>query len=252
MSMLPIYLINLDRSPSRLEYISRRLAALGLSFNRIPAVDGAALSEEQRTAFAAARPRDGRGWSAGQIGCFLSHFESWRLIAAGDNPWALVLEDDLHLSDTLPAVITDVSVLDDKIDIVRLESTGQWLALGPPAVTLAGRVVRPLRSSAWGAGAYMISQAAAARLVATETKLHTPTDDFLFNRPQSRVAAALATHQLVPAIATQDKFSVDAESVLGFGSEIEIGRINQRLRGLRAVRRSITSSLRGKTSVNFA
>jgi glycosyl transferase family 25 len=252
MSKLPIYLINLDRSPLRLEYVSRRLATLGLSFTRIPAVDGAALPEEQRAAFAAARPRDGRGWSAGQIGCFLSHFEAWRRIAMQDTRWGLILEDDLHLSDALPAVVTDIDALDNTIDILRLESTGQWLAVGPPAMTLAARMARPLRSSAWGAGAYMISRAAAARLIATDTRLHTPTDDFLFNRPKSGVAAALATYQLVPAVATQDKFSVDAASVVGFGSEIETGRVNQRLRGLRAVRRWVTSSLRGKTPVDFA
>jgi glycosyl transferase family 25 len=252
MNKLPIYLINLDRSPDRLEFVSRRLATLGLSFTRIPAVDGAALPEEQRAAFAAARPRDGRGWSAGQIGCFLSHFDAWRRIATGDTRWALVLEDDLHLSDALPAVIIDLCALENTIDIVRFESTGQWLTLGAPVLKLAGRAVRPLRSSAWGAGAYIISRTAAARLIATNPKMHTPTDDFLFNRAGSAVADMLATYQLIPTVATQDKFSADAASVVGLGSQIETGRVNQRLRGLRAVVRWVTSSLRGKTPVEFA
>ena len=253
MTALPIYLINMDRAAHRLAFLHRRLDGLGLTFTRIPGVDGAALPDSERTAFAAARPRDGkRGWRPGQIGCFLSHFDAWTRIADGEASFGLVLEDDLHVSDTLPALLGSADWIPVDADIVRLEATGQWLALGPPAGTIAERSVRRIRSSAWGAGAYLLSRAAATRLIASDPAVQSPADDFLFNPDTSSVARALVTYQVVPALAVQDKFSADDSAVKGFGSDIETDGVNRRLRGLAALRRRITSTLRGKTAVEFA
>ena len=250
MGKVPVYVINLDRSAERMAFIAARLHGLSLDYIRIAAVDGAALSQAERDAFAAARPRDGRlGWRPGQIGCLMSHQEAWRKIAAGSAAWGLVLEDDLHISHSLPAVLAQVERLPPATDIVRLESTGQWLKLGPTAATLDGRAVRRVRSAAWGAGAYLVSSATAARLVATPPVRQSPADDFLFNPPSSAVARALVTYQVVPALASQDKFAKDRRLMKGFGSDIETDRVNGRLSALSAWRRRITSFLRGKSEV---
>lgn len=251
--MTSIYLINLDRAGKRLHFIGERFAALGLTFTRIPAVDGAALPPEVRAAFIAARPRDGkRGWRDGQVGCFLSHADAWRRIAAGKVRWGLVLEDDLHVSDGLPGLLADLSWVPTDADVVRLESTGQFLSLGPPRSRIDDRAVRHIRSAAWGAGAYLLSRDAAARLVASAPALQSPADDFLFNRVTSPIARDLMVYQVVPALAVQDKFNANETTIRGFGSDIETDQVNQRSRGLSALRRRITSTLRGKTAVEFA
>lgn len=251
--IVPIYLINLDRSADRLRFVTRRLDTLGLGLTRIAAIDGSLLTHEERRAFVAARPRDGkRGWLDGQIGCFLSHLDAWRRIAAGPDAYGLVLEDDIHLSDATPAALANTAWIPHDADIVRLESTGQWLSLGSPVAQVVGRPVRRIRSAAWGAGAYLLSRPAAARLSASDPALQTPADDFLFNLASSSVAQSLTTYQVVPALAVQDKFSAADEAIEGFGSDIETDTINQRLRGLSALRRRITSALRGKTAVEFA
>lgn len=251
--MIPIFLINLDRAANRLAFVARRLDALGLPFVRIAAVDGATLVSADRFTFVAARPRDGkRGWRDGQIGCFLSHFDAWQRIATGGAPFGLVLEDDLHVSEKLPALLCDTGWVPEDADVVRLEATGQWLALGRPVALASGRSVRRIRSAAWGAGAYLLSKRAAARLIASDPTSQSPVDDFLFNPTSSPLARSLLTYQVVPALAVQDKFSADVSAVEGFGSDIETGVVNQRLRGLSALRRSITSALRGKTAVEFA
>ncbi|MEN2785590.1 glycosyltransferase family 25 protein [Sphingomonas qilianensis] len=253
MNIVPIYLINLDRSVDRLRFVTRRMDTLGLDHTRIAAVEGARLSGGERAAFVAARPRDGkRGWRDGQIGCFLSHLDAWRRIAAGPDAYGLVLEDDIHLSDATPAALADTAWIPPDADIVRLESTGQWLALGPPVSQAAGRPVRRIRSAAWGAGAYLLSRQAAARLAASDPLLQTPADDFLFNLAGSAIARSLTTYQVVPALAVQDKFNAEDHAIEGFGSDIETDTVNQRLRGLSALRRRITSALRGKTAVEFA
>lgn len=247
-----IYLINLDRSADRLRFVTHRLDSLGLSFTRIAAVEGARLTAEERAAFVAARPRDGkRVWRDGQIGCFLSHLDAWRRIAAGPDAYGLVLEDDIHLSDATPAILADLGWIPANADIVRLESTGQWLSLGRPVANAAGRPVRRIRSAAWGAGAYLLSRQAAARLTMSDPALQTPADDFLFNLTGSAIAQSLITYQVVPALAVQDKFSAEDTVVEGFGSDIETDTVNQRLRGLSALRRRFTSTLRGKAAVEF-
>ncbi len=250
--MTLIYLINLDRSADRLRFVTHRLDSLGLPFTRIAAVEGARLTADERAAFVAARPRDGkRSWRDGQIGCFLSHLDAWRRIAAGPDAYGLVLEDDIHLSDATPAILAELSWIPANADIVRLESTGQWLSLGPPLASAAGRPVRRIRSAAWGAGAYLLSRQAAAQLMTSDPALQTPADDFLFNLAGSAIAQSLTTYQVVPALAVQDKFSAEDAIVEGFGSDIETDTVNQRLRGLSALRRRLTSTLRGKTAVEF-
>ncbi len=246
------YVINLDRSPERMAFVERRFADLGLSFTRISATDGNLLSPAKLKVFAEQRPRDGkRGWRPGQIGCLMSHSEVWRQIAAGEHAHGLVLEDDVHISDALPAFVGTSEWIPANAEIVRLESTGQWLSLGEAARTYEGRAVRRVRSTAWGAGAYVVHKDAAVRLLAVESALHAPVDDFLFNLGNSSVARSLATYQLIPALAIQDKFNADDAALEGFGSEIETETLNQRLKGIGALRRAITSTLRGKSRVDF-
>jgi glycosyl transferase family 25 len=182
----------------------------------------------------------------------MSHHQSWEKIAASDASFGLVLEDDIHVSDALPSFLADTRWIPQDADIVRLESTGQWLALGKPVANRDGRAVRVIRSAAWGAGAYLLSKGAARRLMAADPLHESPTDDYLFNLPVSPVARAMKTYQLVPALAVQDKFSAHSDAIVGFGSDIETDQVNQRLRGLKALRRQITSIIRGKSSVEFA
>jgi glycosyl transferase family 25 len=249
--MIPCYLINLDRAPARFAFISRRLQALGIPYSRLSAVDGSAMPEKDRTAFIASRPRDGRTWSAGQVGCFMSHVKAWEKIAEGLEPYGVIIEDDVHVSDEAPAFLKSPNWIPADADIVRLESTGQWLKLGKTSSRIDDRAVRRVRSTAWGAGAYVLSKSAALKLLAVEPKLHSPVDDFLFNFKSSAVAKGLTVYQVAPALVEQDKFIANQSASKGFGSDIETGKIFQRVRGISAMLRSVVSVAKGKSPVNF-
>ncbi|RYF50286.1 MAG: glycosyltransferase family 25 protein [Cytophagaceae bacterium] len=249
--MLPCYLINLDRAPDRLDFISRRLRDLAITYVRIAATDGNVLPETERKAFIAARPRDGRSWSNGQIGCFMSHTEAWRDIVESGLAHAVVIEDDVHVSDTARVFLQDASWIPADADIVRLESTGQWLKLAKGGTNFQGRSVRRVKSTAWATGAYIITKSAVSKLLATDEKLHSPVDDFLFNLEGSKVAQGLTVYQLVPALVEQDKFIMNQSASKGFGSDIEVGNIFQRMRGITGMLRSIVSAARGKSEVGF-
>lgn len=199
------------------------------------------------------QPRDLRH---GEVLCsgwaFVSDYDAWRQIATASDTYSLGLEYDSHLSDVTPVVLVDISGIPADADIVRLESTGQWLSLGKPVTTAACRPIRALRSAAWGAGAYLMSRNAATSLLCSDPALKTPADDFLFNRSGSSIAQSLTTYQTVPAIAVNDKLNAEEAIVEGFGRNIETDTINARLRGIPAFRRRVISALRGKTQVEFA
>lgn len=78
--MPSIFVINLARSTERLANSQRQLAAHGLSFERIDAVDGATLSQAQLNShYSASLNKQNYHYplSVGQIGCYLSHRKAW-------------------------------------------------------------------------------------------------------------------------------------------------------------------------------
>ncbi len=88
------YVINLDRNPARLKATETVLAAAGLSFTRVSAVDGSTL--EAGTGDAALGTL-GRKLNRGEVGCFESHRKCAKKFLETGRPYGLVVEDDLAL-----------------------------------------------------------------------------------------------------------------------------------------------------------
>ena len=106
----PIYVINLATSTDRWDRIQAELTQHRLCARRVPAVDGRRMTcadmldagVSLRTILSLCRPNFRRchHWTIdnrGAIGCTLSHAKVWHAVAAGDSPYAIVLEDDAHL-----------------------------------------------------------------------------------------------------------------------------------------------------------
>ena len=91
--------INLDRSPDRLAWITRHLEDLGLAFMRVAGIDGMALPEPlpgiDRDLFRTCHGRELRGTDAG---CYLSHLRALSMFLATGHRYAVILEDDILLS----------------------------------------------------------------------------------------------------------------------------------------------------------
>jgi len=121
---LPVLLINLDGSVDRLKKASSQLAAAGISFERLPAVDGRLLPEIERSRLA---PWDRKAFfkplSPGEIGCYLSHLAALERIVKEGWARALVLEDDFLLAPDFPSRLREL-----------LETPGSV----PPLVKLEG------------------------------------------------------------------------------------------------------------------
>lgn len=90
-----IFLINLDTDTDRLEKSKTLLQQNGLSFVRLPAVYGKNADQTPSTnAFKAT----GCHLTNGEVGCFLSHRLAARSFLETDRQLALVLEDDVDLT----------------------------------------------------------------------------------------------------------------------------------------------------------
>jgi glycosyl transferase family 25 len=218
--MIKSYVINLDKDTERLQFFSDNFKRLGLEFERISAVNGRNFSEEDYQNFMQLRPRNNKSWLRGQMGCFLSHFTAWQLIANGTEEYCAVFEDDVHISDDLKKIIENESWIPQNADIIRLETSTNRIRLSSsPVIEHSGRSAYKVMSTSWNAGAYILSKGTAQKLVELPLAQHQPSDILLFHFSESPLVNRLQILQFHPALCTQDKHH--ANSTNQFASNIE-------------------------------
>lgn len=189
------YLINLDRNPERLTRMHDILSALGVEYERVAAVDGRNSS--------AVDSLNTRRLSPAEKGCLLSHREAWRRIADGDEPYAAVLEDDLLISSAFAKFAKSSSWIPADADLIKLETTGRSVALSETQpLSDSEHSVAHMNSAHLGAAGYIISSAAAERLLRSPIARDWPADDILFD-PRLARRIPLLTYQLLPAVCRQ-------------------------------------------------
>lgn len=158
---LNVYLINLDRAQTRLNHMSAKLHEAGLPFERVPAVEGAALTFPHPgfDAFAY-RHLHGRRVIPAEVGCYLSHVECARRLLDSEASHALILEDDVSFaSDFLPALRAAMTE-GDSWDLLRLSTVNRGRKFGYRDLTAGRRLAKALTREK-GAGAYVINRRAA-------------------------------------------------------------------------------------------
>lgn len=155
-------MINLDRAPERLAQVRGQLERLGLPFTRLPAVDARAFTPAQRALLdePAFHRRHGMTPLPGELGCYLSHIEVIRRFLGSDAEAALVLEDDVKLHDTLPAVLAALMRCRERWDVVKLSAvhSGTPVAVVPLG---GGHELAVMLSKCTGSSAYLMNRRAA-------------------------------------------------------------------------------------------
>ena len=197
--MLPAFFINLASRPDRLEHITRQLAMRGLTAERIEAVTPADFPPQLE-----ARRKSGAvTLNAGEIGCSMSHQKVWRLMVERRIPAALILEDDVLLSEAVPKVLSDPGLLAHGAEAIQLESRRTAALIGRPVPTTAPGVTQNrLMSSSFGTAAYVMTMGLAEKLLDRRDLDTLSVDSLLFGRAggvfyESRI------HQMIPALAIQ-------------------------------------------------
>lgn len=200
------YLINLDRSPGRLEFMRAQFEALGLAVERVPAVDGSAID---------LAPYAGSKLGPGEIGCFLSHRAIWKKLVDSGEERALVFEDDVRLSAALPELLARKDWIPATAGVVKLDTSGKLIGVRKSmAPAPGGRALHSLRTVHMGAAGYILSRSFAATLIERSAVLNEAVDRFMFgNQAAKRDDGRL--WQLVPAIVSQEKrFNSDLQPEL--------------------------------------
>lgn len=173
---LMVLLINLPRSTDRRARMEQRLAALGLDYELLSAVDGRAQWEQLMPSvdLPAFQRHAGGDVLPGEIGCYHSHLQAWQRLVASDAQVLLVLEDDMVFHD-------------DFMDALRVALRGRahWDMLKLAKIRAKQPVCQgllgPYRLNACigaftGFGAYLIQRETAQRLLPQMLPIRAPID----------------------------------------------------------------------------
>ena len=162
MDGLQTWVINLDSAPERLDRIRQQLQRLALPFTRLPAVDARALQGSQRAALdeLAYRRKHGMTPVLGELGCYLSHVHALQQFLASPAQFALVLEDDVLLHDSLPAVLAGLMRQAERWDMVKLSAVHSGTPV-PVLQVAPGHQLAVMLSRCTGSSAYLVNRRAA-------------------------------------------------------------------------------------------
>ena len=178
----------------------------------VKAIDGRTMTEEERHLrfdYDGSVNLYGRNLNAGEIGCAMSHRKVYELLLNNDNPYALVLEDDIKIFRDLNAMDLQgiESLLNDSKPRVMMLS-------GDYGYYNKQSIVRLY--SAVGAYAYIINKAAARLILAINPPCSVADDWMFYKRKGLKLYAAYpymvdanVNMELLGSDVKQDSWSID-------------------------------------------
>lgn len=208
-----VLLINLDRSEDRLQRMSRRLDDIGLSWQRLSAVDGRGLDLDGMPEISVQdfERLHGKALKPAEAGCYLSHLAAIDAFLASDRPFALIAEDDVVFADDLCEVLAALLENADHWDMVKLSGMHSGLPL--PVLPLIGdyRLSVPLAQHT-GSGLYLVNRHAARRLSEGLLPMRLPYDHAF-----DRAWALNFRMRLVKPMPGNQMTADSAHSTIGYG-----------------------------------
>ncbi|MBX8814037.1 glycosyltransferase family 25 protein [Pseudochrobactrum algeriensis] len=196
------YLINLDRCPERLVRMQEQFAKASVPFERVAAVDGKNLSDQELASIIRI-PSWKEPLTRTEIGCFLSHRKCLELIAQGEDRFAAIFEDDVTLSKDTRQFFESTDWIPDNAELIKIETQGKKVLTDKPVVTIAGHyTVAQLRSQHILAAGYIVSRDCARKLLCRMNDAASPIDHLLFT-PSCGFFPQMNVYQVSPAICMQ-------------------------------------------------
>lgn len=125
---LGVYLINLKKDKDRYKYASILLNKSFGKFERIDAIYGKELKEEEKNKIASYEKYyryNGKKLGDGTIGCSLSHLKTWKTFLESQHEFAIIFEDDVEFEENykkdFKKIIDEIIKNNETWDIVLLE-----------------------------------------------------------------------------------------------------------------------------------
>lgn len=175
------YVINMDESVDRLNYVMPRVNKLGFEVHRFRAFDGRKLTDAQ-AAELVDMPTYFRHFAhyprKGTIGCSMSHINLWKQFVESNYDYALVFEDDVDFdAEKLKGIIDDLLQHTDKWDLVLFEMIHSGHPTKVQALSAGHEMVR-YWTQVTHSGAYIINRKAATNLAAQALPITMPIDHY--------------------------------------------------------------------------
>jgi len=191
--MIPVYVINLKRSPERRAFMSKSLARAGVDPTFVTAVDGRERAWKEPVRGALAKT---------EAALILSHRSVWRRFLRGEGQFAAVLEDDAHIGEGFCELLaSDWRACD--FDVAKLETICSPAWISKRGARLCDRALHTLGAEHFGTAGYVVSRAGAQKLLGLTRALNQPLDHMMFGR-RCVFERELVVLQLVPAVVVQD------------------------------------------------
>jgi glycosyl transferase family 25 len=170
---LPCYVVNLATDTQRRASMQQRLNERGVQAIFFEAVDGRIMHEAELESHVN-RDKATREYgplSRGEIGTSLSHIHIYRDMVAKNIPYAVILEDDVCLSDDFADLLTTESpnclaklFAPEHAVMVQLTHVRRGYKAGAKPVGISGREAVKPYGGMWLTGGYFITLAAAKNL----------------------------------------------------------------------------------------
>ena len=210
---LRTYVINLDDAADRWVRSQRLFAAVGITPERVPAVDGrqwdaapAGFDERRYRLF------HGRAMNPRKVAVFQSQVKAIRRVAESGDEFGLICEDDLTVSPDLPRVLDAAVGHSRSWDVLRLTGLSEGTTL-PSRRLCPGYRYGVMLGRMKGSGAYVVKRRAAERLARRLTTQWLPWDHTIDREWWYGLRAA----RVVPFPASQ------TDSGLGSSTEGDVG-----------------------------
>lgn len=221
---IPAFYINLASRPDRRAFMEEQFDRLGMVVERIEATTKDQVPEERMAPHRA--PRNRNAMSQVEVASVLSHEHAWRNFLETGAEHALILEDDIVMSEGMPHFLDPSLHKDMGVDIMKLETFRRKVHLGRVRRTVEGRwAVRQLLSSHMGAAAYVISRTRAQRTLTDPLARTMTVDRYLFDK-RGPVLPAKGIFQVEPAPSVQMHLHAGSTASDVARSDLAVGRSN--------------------------
>lgn len=199
--------INLDRSADRLTHIAAEFARIGITFERVAAIDARSHPELEQ------QPQhpmyEARRLLGTEIACLHSHRACWSILAQDEARYGAIFEDDVVFSADAGPLLSESGWIPADADIVKLETYFRRTLIHRRGISAGhGFSAFRLYKNHPGTGGYIISKEAARDLLEATEKINVTADDLIFT-PAFPTSSSKTIYQLVPALCAQDQFVGD-------------------------------------------
>lgn len=122
-----------------------------------------------------------------EIACFLSHRKCWEMLIKSNEKYALIMEDDIKISNRANFLLEDDSWIPKNVNLIHLSLLGDenrvWESVCHRKHYKIGNgydLYRPISPSPMGTQGYIISRSAAEFALSKSKIFSVPVDNYLF------------------------------------------------------------------------